>query len=121
MLKVITIFGTRPEGIKMAPVVMKLKSEKNIQPIVVLTAQHRQMLDQVMSLFDLQSDYDLNIMKDRQTLSDITVRVLTGLEKVMEESKPDVVLVQGDTTTAFAGALSAFYHKIVIEKSFLLC
>ncbi|MBR0519230.1 UDP-N-acetylglucosamine 2-epimerase (non-hydrolyzing) [bacterium] len=114
MMKVMTVFGTRPEGIKMAPVVMKLKSEKNIQPIVVLTAQHRQMLDQVMNLFDLKADYDLDIMKDRQTLSDITVRVLTGLEKVMEESKPDVVLVQGDTTTAFAGALSAFYHKIPV-------
>lgn len=114
MIKVMAVFGTRPEGIKMAPVVMKLKSEKNIQPIVVLTAQHRQMLDQVMNLFDLKADYDLDIMKDRQTLSDITVRVLTGLEKIMEEVKPDIVLVQGDTTTVLAGALSAFYHKIPV-------
>lgn len=114
MIKVMTVFGTRPEGIKMAPVVMKLKSEKNIQSIVVLTAQHRQMLDQVMNLFDLKADYDLDIMKDRQTLSDITVRVLTGLEKIMEEIKPDIVLVQGDTTTVLAGALSAFYHKIPV-------
>ncbi len=114
MVKAMTVFGTRPEGIKMAPVVMELESRGEFEPVVALTAQHRQMLDQVMSLFSMRADYDLNIMKDRQTLHDITVRALEGLGRVLADSSPDVVLVQGDTTTAFAAALAAFYARIPV-------
>lgn len=109
-----TIFGTRPETIKMAPLVKELKERKNIKTVVCVTAQHRQMLDQVLNAFNIIPDYDLDIMKQGQTLSDITTRVLKGLEKVIEEVKPDLVLVHGDTTTTFAGALAAFYHQIPI-------
>lgn len=109
-----TIFGTRPETIKMAPLVKELKARDNIETVVCVTAQHRQMLDQVLNAFNIIPDYDLDIMKQGQTLSDITTRVLKGLEKVIEEVKPDLVLVHGDTTTTFAGALAAFYHQIPI-------
>ena len=114
MIKVMTVFGTRPEAIKMAPLVKELKTRKEIECIVCVTAQHRQMLDQVLEVFEITPDYDLDIMKQGQTLSDITSRVLYGLEDVMKEVKPDIVLVHGDTTTTFAGALAAFYNQIDI-------
>lgn len=108
-IKVMTIFGTRPEAIKMAPLVKELKSREEIECIVCVTAQHRQMLDQVLSTFDIKPDYDLNIMQQGQTLSDITGKALKGLEQVIQEVKPNIVLVHGDTTTTFAGALAAYY------------
>ena len=114
MIKVMTVFGTRPEAIKMAPLVKELKSRKEIECIVCVTAQHRQMLDQVLEVFDIKPDYDLDIMKQGQTLSDITSRVLYGLENVIKEVKPDIVLVHGDTTTTFAGALAAYYNQVDI-------
>lgn len=114
-LKVMTIFGTRPEAIKMAPVVLELqKHPGKIQSIVAVTAQHREMLDQVLQLFHIQPDYDLNIMSDSQTLFDITSRALLGLKEVIAEAKPDIVLVHGDTTTTFVGALAAFYHQVPV-------
>lgn len=113
-IKVMSIFGTRPEAIKMAPLVKELESRKEIESIVCVTAQHREMLDQVLETFDIKPNYDLDIMKQGQTLSDITSRVLTGLEKIIKEAKPDIVLVHGDTTTTFAGALAAFYNQIAI-------
>ncbi len=113
-IKVMCVFGTRPEGIKMAPVVKELSFRNNIDPIVVITAQHREMLDQVMDLFNLIADEDLNIMHPNQTLSDITIRALGGLEQVIIKHKPDILLVQGDTSTAFVAALAAFYHKIPV-------
>jgi len=109
MIKVITVFGTRPEAIKMAPLVKELKSRKEIECIVCVTAQHRQMLDQVLEVFDITPDYDLNIMQAGQTLSDITSRALKGLEEVINKEKPNIVLVHGDTTTTFAGALASYY------------
>lgn len=115
MLKVMTVFGTRPEAIKMAPVVLELtKYPDLIQPIVAVTAQHREMLDQVLHLFDIKPDYDLDIMAQGQTLFDITCKAMQGLNRVLSESKPDIVLVHGDTTTTFAGALAAFYHQTEI-------
>ncbi|WP_000140126.1 non-hydrolyzing UDP-N-acetylglucosamine 2-epimerase, partial [Bacillus anthracis] len=114
-LKVMTIFGTRPEAIKMAPLVLELqKHPEKIESIVTVTAQHRQMLDQVLSIFGITPDFDLNIMKDRQTLIDITTRGLEGLDKVMKEAKPDIVLVHGDTTTTFIASLAAFYNQIPV-------
>lgn len=113
-IKVMSIFGTRPEAIKMAPLVKELKKRKEIESIVCVTAQHREMLDQVLEAFNIIPDYDLNIMKPGQTLSDITTNVLNGLEAIIKECKPDIVLVHGDTTTAFAGALAAFYNQITI-------
>ena len=110
MIKVISIFGTRPEAIKMAPLVKELEKRKEIESIVVVTAQHRQMLDSVLETFNIKPDYDLNIMKQGQTLGDITTRALIGLEGVIKKEKPDIVLVHGDTTTTFAGALAAFYN-----------
>ena len=109
-----TVFGTRPEAIKMAPLVKELESRKEIESIVCITAQHRQMLDQVMNIFDIHADYDLDIMKAGQTLSDITSRVLKGIEEVIKKAKPDIVLVHGDTTTTFAGALASFYCQTKI-------
>lgn len=109
-----TVFGTRPEAIKMAPLVAQLKKEQELEPVVVVTAQHREMLDSVLETFDIHPDYDLNIMKKGQTLSDITSRVLKGLEDVIQNEKPDMILVHGDTMTAFASALAAFYHQIAI-------
>lgn len=113
-IKVMTVFGTRPETIKMAPLVKELKKREEIETIVCVTAQHRQMLDQVLHAFQIVPDYDLDIMKQGQTLSDITTRVLQGLESVIKEVKPDIILVHGDTTTTFAGALAAFYNQVAI-------
>ena len=110
-MKVLTIFGTRPEAIKMAPLVRKLNEDKDIASVLCVTAQHRQMLDQVLGLFKLRADYDLDIMKPDQTISRITVNVILGLEEVIKKEQPDIVLVHGDTTTTFASALAAFYHQ----------
>lgn len=110
-IKVMTVFGTRPEAIKMAPLVKELKSRKEIDCIVCVTAQHRQMLDQVLTVFDIIPDYDLDIMKQGQTLSDITSKVLKGLEDIINKENPQIVLVHGDTTTTFAGALAAYYSQ----------
>lgn len=114
MIKVMSIFGTRPEAIKMAPLVKELEKRKEIESIVCVTAQHREMLDQVLETFKIKPDYDLNIMKQGQTLADVTTRALIGLEDVIKECKPDIVLVHGDTTTTFAGALAAFYNQVAI-------
>lgn len=114
-IKVMTVFGTRPEAIKMAPVVLALKKHSDkIEPVVAVTAQHREMLDQVLHLFDIKPDYDLDIMAAGQTLFDITARALTGLDKVIAQAKPDIVLVHGDTTTTFVGALAALYHQTTV-------
>lgn len=114
-LKIMTVFGTRPEAIKMAPLVKELeKYPEYIEPYVTVTAQHRQMLDQVLNIFEIKPDYDLNIMKDKQTLTGITTRVLEGLNEVFGEVKPDLVLVHGDTTTTFAASLAAFYQSISV-------
>lgn len=114
MFKVLSIFGTRPEAIKMAPVVKELESRKNIDSVVCVTAQHRNMLDQVLEVFDIRPDYDLDIMKPGQTLAYITAEVLKGVEEVIIKEKPDVVLVHGDTTTAMASALAAFYQQVKV-------
>lgn len=114
MIKVLSIFGTRPEAIKMAPLVKALKGDDRFESYVCVTAQHRDMLDQVLKIFDIQPDFDLDIMKDRQTLTDITINALTGLEKVIKELNPDIILVHGDTTTTFVGSLAAFYNKVQI-------
>jgi len=113
-IKIITIFGTRPEAIKMAPLVRELNNMPEIQNKVCVTAQHRQMLDQVLELFNITPDFDLNIMKTKQSLTGITTRVLSGLEEIFDKEKPDLILVHGDTTTTFAGALAAFYKKIKV-------
>ncbi|WP_414055427.1 non-hydrolyzing UDP-N-acetylglucosamine 2-epimerase [Macrococcus equi] len=114
MKKIMTIFGTRPEAIKMAPLVLALKEDPELEPIVVVTAQHREMLDQVLTIFDITPDYDLNIMKAGQTLSEVTSRVVMGLEAVIKEAQPDMILIHGDTTTTFAGSLAAFYNEVAI-------
>ena len=114
MIKVMSIFGTRPEAIKMAPLVKELESRPEIKSIVCVTAQHREMLDQVLTTFDIHPDYDLNIMQQGQTLADITTRALQGLDGVIKEAKPDIILVHGDTTTTFAGGLAAFYNQVAI-------
>lgn len=114
MIKVMTIFGTRPEAIKMAPLVKELEKRDEIESIVCVTAQHREMLDQVLDVFKIKPDYDLNIMKQGQTLSEITSRVLLGLEEVIKKENPNIILVHGDTTTTFAGALAAFYNQVDI-------
>lgn len=113
-LKVMTVFGTRPEAVKMAPLVKELEQNDSIDSVVCVTAQHRQMLDQVLEIFDIEPYYDLNIMQNRQTLMDITVRALEGLSEVLDKAKPDIVLVHGDTTTTFVGSLAAFYKKISV-------
>ena len=113
-LKVMSVFGTRPEAIKMAPVVLELKKYSQIESVVAVTAQHREMLDQVLKLFNIHPDFDLNIMSEGQTLFDITSRALLGLDKVLTAANPDVVLVHGDTTTTFVGALAAYYHQIEV-------
>lgn len=113
-IKVMTIFGTRPEAIKMAPIVLQLQQQERFIPVTVVTAQHREMLDQVLDIFHITPDYDLNIMKPNQTLAGITSRVLTKLDAIMDEVKPDIVLVHGDTTTTFAASVSAFYHQIPV-------
>lgn len=114
MLKVMTIFGTRPEAIKMAPVVKALEAAPDMEAIVTVTAQHREMLDQVLNLFHITPHYDLNIMCQGQTLYDVTSKALMGLRDVIADAKPDVVLVHGDTTTTFAGALAAFYQEVPV-------
>lgn len=114
MIKVMTIFGTRPEAIKMAPLVKELKKRKEIECIVCVTAQHREMLDQVLTTFEIKPDYDLNIMQQGQTLTDITTRAIQGLEDVIKNEKPSIILVHGDTSTTFAGALAAFYNQVDI-------
>ena len=113
-VKVMTIFGTRPEAIKMAPLVAELRSRPALQAVCCVTAQHRQMLDSVLEIFRLAPDYDLNIMEARQTLSTITTKCLLGMEGVLEQARPDLVLVHGDTSTTFAGALAAFYRQIPV-------
>ena len=112
--KVLLVFGTRPEAIKMAPLVLELKSRKGLNVEVCVTAQHREMLDQVLDLFELKPDYDLNLMQPGQDLYDITTKALIGLKGVLETSKPDLVLVHGDTTTTFASSLAAFYQRIPV-------
>ena len=112
--KVMVVYGTRPEAIKMAPVVKACKARPELEVKVCVTAQHRQMLDQVMEIFGLSADFDLNVMAPNQTLGDVTCKVLKGMDGVFEQWKPDMVLVQGDTTTVMAAALAAFYHKIEV-------
>ena len=113
MKRILLVFGTRPEAIKMAPLAIKLKEfDQDFETKVCVTGQHRQMLDQVLELFDLKPDFDLNLMKPGQTLSDITSGVLEGLEQVFEQWIPDLILVHGDTATTFAASLAAYYHKI---------
>ncbi|MEY8321537.1 UDP-N-acetylglucosamine 2-epimerase (non-hydrolyzing) [Lachnospiraceae bacterium 46-61] len=113
-IKVMSVFGTRPEAIKMAPLIKKLEQTEGIESIVCVTAQHREMLDQVLEIFDLHPQYDLNIMQQRQTLASITTKALNGLSDVMQQVKPDLVLVHGDTTTTFSGALGAYYNQIKV-------
>lgn len=113
-IKVMSIFGTRPEAIKMAPLVKELEKNEKIESIVCVTAQHREMLDQVLDTFKIEPDYDLNIMKAGQTLSEITTRALNGIDKVIKKEHPNIVLVHGDTTTTFSGALAAFYNQVDI-------
>ncbi|MGN0150000.1 MAG: non-hydrolyzing UDP-N-acetylglucosamine 2-epimerase [Clostridia bacterium] len=113
-IKVMTVFGTRPEAIKMAPLALELKKYENIESKVCVTAQHRQMLDQVLEIFNIKPDYDLDIMKERQTLVGITSRVLEGLDEVIKKEKPDIVLVHGDTSTSFVAALAAFYNQVKV-------
>ncbi|MCI8341764.1 MAG: UDP-N-acetylglucosamine 2-epimerase (non-hydrolyzing) [Firmicutes bacterium] len=114
MKKVMLVFGTRPEAIKMCPLVNELKSRKSFETIVCVTGQHRQMLDQVLRAFDVEPEYDLSIMKDKQTLFDVTTNILNNIKEVLEKEKPDVVLVHGDTTTTFTTALACFYLQIKI-------
>ena len=104
-----TVFGTRPEAIKMAPLVLKLKKDDRFEEVTVVSAQHREMLDQVLDIFNIKPDYDFNIMHKNQTLEEITSKVMIDLSKVIKEEKPDIVLVHGDTTTSFAAALATFY------------
>lgn len=113
-IHVMTIFGTRPEAIKMAPLIKEMDKEDSIKTTVCVTAQHREMLDQVLSIFDITPDYDLDIMREKQSLSGITSRVILGLENLIQKEKPDIVLVHGDTTTTFAASLAAFYNKIKV-------
>lgn len=113
-MKVLFVFGTRPEGIKMAPIIKEIQKRKNLECYTCVTGQHREMLDQVLEIFDIEPDYDLNIFKKGQSLTDVTTKTLLGLEGILDELKPDILLVQGDTTTVFAAALAAFYKKIKI-------
>ncbi|MFF2445647.1 non-hydrolyzing UDP-N-acetylglucosamine 2-epimerase [Neobacillus sp. NPDC058068] len=113
-LKVMTVFGTRPEAIKMAPLVLELKKHKDVEAIVTVTGQHREMLDQVLEVFGVTPDFDLNIMKDKQTLTDITSSALAGLDEIIKKERPDLVLVHGDTTTSFAASLAALYNQVQI-------
>ena len=113
-IKVMSVFGTRPEAIKMAPLVQELASRPEFESLCCLTGQHRQMLDSVMEIFHLNAQYDLDIMERQQTLSSITTKTLLGMERVLTEAEPDLILVHGDTSTTFAGALAAFYHKVPV-------
>ena len=119
-LKVMSVFGTRPEAIKMAPLVKALQACEQIESIVCLTGQHREMLDSVIEIFRLTGDYDLHIMEKRQTLSTITTKTLLGMDEVLNTAKPDLVLVHGDTSTTFAGALAAFYHQVKVLEMMTL-
>ncbi len=114
MKKVMLVFGTRPEAIKMCPLVNELKKRKELQTVVCVTGQHRQMLDMVLEAFDVTPDYDLSIMKDKQTLFDVTTNILNRIKEVLEKEKPDVVLVHGDTSTTFVTALACFYLQIPV-------
>lgn len=114
MKKIMLVFGTRPEAIKMCPLVNELKRRKTLETVVCVTGQHRQMLDQVLQAFEVEPDYDLSIMKDKQTLFDVTVNILERIKGVLEEVRPDVVLVHGDTSTTFVTALACFYHQIPV-------
>jgi len=113
-MKVLSIFGTRPEAIKMAPLVVKLKQNAQIDSAVCVTGQHREMLDQVLELFDITPNYDLNVMKKNQSLSEVTSRIINNLSPILEEYQPDLILVHGDTTTTFSAALSGFYHQVSV-------
>ncbi|HET7657191.1 MAG TPA: UDP-N-acetylglucosamine 2-epimerase (non-hydrolyzing), partial [Bacillales bacterium] len=113
-IKVMAVFGTRPEAVKMAPLVHEMKKHPEIEPIVTVTAQHREMLDQVLDIFSIQPDFDLNIMQERQTLAHITTKALQGLSDVIGKVQPDIVLVHGDTTTTFAASLAAFYNETTV-------
>ena len=113
-MKVLFVFGTRPEGIKMAPIIKEIQKRNKFECYTCVTGQHREMLDQVLEIFDIEPDYDLNIFKKGQSLTDVTTKTLEGLENILDELKPDILLVQGDTTTVFAAALAAFYKKIKI-------
>lgn len=112
--KILVVFGTRPEAIKMCPLIIELKKLESVRCIVCLTGQHKEMLSQVMGVFNIKADYNLDIMKEHQTITDITVKILEGLDKVLDKEKPNLVLVHGDTTTSFAAALAAFYKKIPV-------
>jgi UDP-N-acetylglucosamine 2-epimerase (non-hydrolysing) len=114
MKKISVTFGTRPEAIKLAPLILELKKDPDFECHVCVTAQHRQMLDQVLEVFDIQPDVDLDLMKPNQTLAGLTARAITGIDQYLTEYKPDLVLVQGDTTTVFSAAMAAFYHKIPV-------
>lgn len=114
MKKIVSVFGTRPEAIKMCPLVKGLENDPDLESIVLVTAQHREMLDQVLDVFDVKPDYDMDIMKANQTLSMITSNILNGIETLIKEIKPDMILVHGDTTTSFAGALAAFYNGVAV-------
>ena len=114
MKKVVVVFGTRPEAIKMCPLVKELRTRKNIETLVCVTGQHRQMLDQVLDTFGIIPDFDLSIMKDKQTLFDVTIGILEGMKAILESVNPDLVLVHGDTSTTFASSLAAFYLQIPI-------
>lgn len=114
MKKVMFVFGTRPEAIKMCPLVNEMKTREQIKTVVCVTGQHRQMLSQVLRIFEVEPDYDLSIMKERQTLFDVTINVLNGIKKVLEKEKPDIILVHGDTSTTFSAALAGFYLQIPV-------
>ena len=114
MKKVMVVFGTRPEAIKMCPLVKELKTRSNIQTVVCVSGQHREMLDQVLQVFEIEPEYDLDIMKARQSLFDVTINILESVKKVLEEEKPDVVLVHGDTSTTFTVGLACFYMQIPV-------
>ena len=114
MKKVMVVFGTRPEAIKMAPIIKEMEKRDNIECIVCVSGQHREMLDQVLEVFKIKPQYDLNIMKHEQTITDITVGVLTNIEDIIKKENPDIILVHGDTTTAFSSALAAFYNKVLV-------
>lgn len=113
-IRVMTVFGTRPEAIKMAPLVLALQADQRFEAVITVTAQHREMLDQVLEIFKLKPDYDLNIMHKQQTLTEITANVLTKLDQVIKEVKPDIILVHGDTTTTFAASVAAFYNQVAV-------
>ncbi len=112
--KILAVFGTRPEAIKMAPLIKEAKLDDNFEIVVCVTAQHREMLDQVLEIFDIAPEYDLDIMKDRQSINDVTANVILGMKDILEDEKPDIVLVHGDTATSFAVALASFYEKIKV-------